>query len=272
MIFVVVITAIILIFTLFSLKSVSLNLKTETNYLTEEVQQGIINQVKKEKIKTVLFADKSKLTKKLEKEFPYIKIINIEIIIPSSYVIHCIEREELYVIESNDKVFYLDEELKVLKIIEEEFIMTESSPILLNISDLEFNFENLEEGQFLNFNKKGKEVEDILSNYTQKTLTTLLNSFEQNNRNIAILRSSYKEVKIEFKYLDTSLSVCLTLTDKYGFQTLIIDSNQDLPEKISVMIAAINELSTTNPEDLLNKNLIVFKNIDGELAYYLEDK
>ena len=276
-IFLLIITSIILIFTLFSLKEISLNFKTETQHITEEMQSDIINEIRKEGISTVLFTDKSKLIKRLEKEFPYIKIINIETVIPSTFVIHCIEREELYAIESQDKIFYLDEDLKVLKI-GEDILTDQSNVVLLNIANLELSLQNIELGQFLKFDEiKGEGLENVLSKNVQKTLTSLLVSFKENNRNIAIFRSSYIEVRIDFDFRfnafgnNTIWYVCLSLIDNNGFQTVIVEPDNKLSEKVAVMITLVNEMATSDPEELLDNRLVIYENSEGEFIYLLEE-
>lgn len=276
-VFIILITIIILIFTTFSLKEISINLKTETKNITQEVQEQIIQEVREEGFSTVLFADKEKLIRRLEKDFPYLKIVNIETVIPSSFVIHCLEREELYAIESNDKVFFLDEDLKVLRIKAGSFDLTESTAVLLNIADLELNLQTLEEGQFFRFNEvDGDDLSDILANNVQMTLTSLLTSFEENNRNISILRGGYSEVKINFDFkIDGENKiwyVCLSLIDNSNFETVIVESDKYLSEKIAVMLTIVNDLSENEPEKLLTHILIIERTPKGQFNYLLEGK
>jgi hypothetical protein len=273
-IFVILLTIIILIFTLFSLKNVSLDLKTETNILNEEMQQEIIDTVNNEYIPTVLFVDKQGLISKLEKQFPYLKIVNIETKIPSEFVIHCVEREEFYAIQSEGKTYYLDEELKILKIEEWYFEGTSSNAVLLNIANLNLNIGNAEEGQFLKFNNENlTDASSILANQAQETLLSLLNAFEENNRNIAVVRANFNSFEINFKFQQVEDGriwyLCLSIIHNTGFETEIVEANEDLSQKIEIMLNRINEISTTSPEDLLTKKLTVYKNSSGNLVYLL---
>ena len=275
-IFVILLTSVILIFTLFSLKSGSLEFKTEINVLNEETQQEIIDEINSEGISTLLFLNKNKLISKLEKDFPYLNIINIETVYPSGLVIHCAEREEFYAIESNDNVYYLDEELKILKIEEGTFTKTQYNAVLLNISDLNMNISNAEEGQFLTFGEQdADEMGDILANNIQYILLNLLTTFEENNRNIAVVRANYQTFKINLKYQQADDSriwfVCLSIIDNMGFETSIIEANDQLDYKMGVMFNVINELATDEPERLLNEKLTIFKNTDGEISYVLNE-
>lgn len=275
-IFIVLLTLIILTFTLFSLKSVSLELKTETNILNEEVQQDVIDEINSEGISTLLFFNKNKLISKLEKDFPYINIINIETVYPSSLVIHCAEREEFYAIESNDNVYYLDEELKILKIEEGIFEKTEYNAVLLNISDLNLNISNAEAGQFLSFGEQNAdEMSEILANNIQYILLNLLTTFEESNRNIAIVRANYQSFEINLKYQQADDNriwfVSLSIIDNIGFETEIIEANDQLAYKMGVMFEVVNNLATDEPERLLNEKLTIFKNADDEISYVLNE-
>ncbi|MDD4111157.1 MAG: FtsQ-type POTRA domain-containing protein [Clostridia bacterium] len=275
-IFVVLLTSIILTFTLFSLKGVTLEFKTETSILTEEEQQEIIDEVSSEEISTLLFFNKQKLISKLEKDFPYLKIVNIETVYPSNLVIHSAEREEFYAIESNDNVYYLDEELKILKIEEGSFNKTQYNAILLNIADLNLNIIEAEAGQFITFGEQeAGEMGEILANDVQNVLLNLLTAFEVNNRNIAIIRANYQSFEVNLKYQEAGDSriwfVCLSIIDNLGFETEIIEINKLLDEKIGVMFDIVNELATNEPERLLNEKLIIFENSNNEIAYVLNE-
>lgn len=269
--FTIFLTAIILIFTLFSLKNITLDFKTETNILSSEIQQEIIYNIEEQGIATVLFADKNTIINRLEKEYPYLKIINIETVIPSNYIIHCAEREELYAIESVDKVYYLDEDMKILKIEEGTYTKTDSNAVLLNIADLNLNISDAEAGQFLTIGDLSEDASSILANNCQKTLTNILTAFEKNNRDIAIIRASYQSFALNMKYQEVEDSrtwyVCLTIFNNLGFETEIVESNDRLAEKLEVMINRINYLSANSPEDLLGGRLTIYENSSGQIVY-----
>lgn len=118
----------ILSFTLFSLKSVSVDFRTSMEGLSisseEIIEAGQFNNT------SVFFQKKSKNKENIEKTYPYIKVINIETVFPASFVVHVAVRQEVYAIEQNEKVFYLDETLKVLKEVD-DFSLSQDKPILL---------------------------------------------------------------------------------------------------------------------------------------------
>lgn len=273
---------IILIFTLFSLKNVELEFKTETSELSSsEVQQAIIDKTMEYK-GSVLFINKNRIVTELEKEFPYIKVVNIETKAPDTFVIHCAEREKFYGIESNGKVFYLDEDLKILEVVDGDFVY-DNQAVLLTLEELSFNNDgklevsgelelnlgNAEAGQFLNLGNNGKTLADVLSNNMQNTLTNLLTAFEENNRDIAVVKGTYSKFEVFFKAEtageNTEWHTCLRIIDNTDFETQIINSESRLSEKLEAMINTVGIMATNNPEELLDNKIVVFENITNNI-------
>ncbi len=267
----VILTLIILIFTVFSLKDISLNFKTETNVLSEEVQEEIVDTLRNEGVSTVLFIYKDRIVNDLEKKFPYLKIVNIETVFPSSFIVHCLEREEFYAIESNEKVYYLDEDLKILKIEDGNFLNTPSNAVLLDIADLNLNITDAEEGQFLNFGSQAEDNSAKLATYSQEVLTNLLTCFEQSNRDIAIVKSSYESFTLNLKYQEVDDNrtwyVCLSLKYSLGLEFEIIEANEKLAEKLEVMINLIDGFSVDNPDKLTSGKISIYENSSNQIVY-----
>lgn len=125
----VILLIILLSFTLFSLRTVKVDYKTSHSYITATSEEII----KTSKIKyggTVFFRNKQKYIQNIEKEYPYVKVINIETVFPSKMIIHISERQEVYVIEIGEHFYICDEEFKVLKITD-SFSSNQSNAILL---------------------------------------------------------------------------------------------------------------------------------------------
>jgi hypothetical protein len=272
----VLLTLIILIFTLFSLRSVDLNFKTETSILSgEEIQQEIIDDVFEHR-GSVLFINKKRIIDQLEKNFPYLKVVNIETIFPSKFVVHCVEREELYAVISNGKTYILDEDMKILKINNGGHIKTEDNAVLLDLIGLELNLTNAEKGQFLNIGYAGEEIGDILANNSQTVLTSLLTAFESSNYDISYIRAQFNNFNIKLTYQEVGENrtwyVVLSLVNNLGFETVIIEANNRLPEKIGVMLTSIGDISVNQPEKLLTHKLVVYENDAGEIEVAIQLK
>jgi len=106
---------VLLAFTVFSLKKVTLDFRTSTSYITA-TDQEIIESANFNMGKSVLIHNKKEYKKEIENFNPYIKVVNIETVFPSSFVVHIAERQEVYAIPFEYGHYICDEELRVLRI------------------------------------------------------------------------------------------------------------------------------------------------------------
>lgn len=99
--------------TLFTLQYASVNWLTtkyklqdiKDDYLTSDMPIG----------DSIFLLKKSDISAKLEKEYPYLRVVSIETKFPNKIVLHTAERESLFAIElSNDEYAEIDEKGKVL--------------------------------------------------------------------------------------------------------------------------------------------------------------
>lgn len=278
------VTAIILMFTLFALKSVELEFKTETLNISYD-QQEDIKQKTHEYGGSVLFIGKEKIVNDLENQFPYLKIVNIETVFPNKLIIHCAEREELFVINSQNKFYYLDEELKLLKISDindntcinlnfEDIILDDSlNPPSYKIVNLDLNLSNAEEGQFIKLINNDGGV--FLLNKLEDISKFILTAFEQNNRQIDIVKQQFKEFEIFYKaqkITESSLAwrICLRLVDRNDYEIQIVDCDVVLAEKISVLYDALT-YAVSNPEKLEENKLIIYQNENKQIVYQFQN-
>lgn len=273
-------------FTVFLLKDVKLELKTGTEHLTQEV----VSEIENEALKTggsVLFLGKEKLISRLEKQFPYLKIVNIETQIPNKLVIHAAEREELFAVNSGEKSYFLDEEFKILRVENSIYSKQENGAVLLSFGSVFINSEDkayaagvdlkldgAEAGQTLNIGNSSEE-----QNYFSKKLETIalsiLTSFEENGLQIQDVRSRFQSFEIFFKPVEfaglISWQPCLKIVDSANFEAQIILADSNLTTKIGAYNQAISEASK-NPGLLVNKILYVFENSNNEIAYSFSNK
>lgn len=273
-------------FTVFLLKDVKVELKTETEHLTQEV----VSEIENEALKTggsVLFLGKEKLISRLEKQFPYLKIVNIETQIPNKLVIHAAEREELFAVNSGEKSYFLDEEFKILRVENSIYSKQENGAVLLSFGSVFINAEDkayaagvdlkldgAEAGQTLNIGNSSEE-----QNYFSKKLETIalsiLTSFEENGLQIQDVRSRFQSFEIFFKPVEfaglISWQPCLKIVDSASFEAQIILADSNLTTKIGAYNQAISEASK-NPGLLVNKILYVFENSNNEIAYSFSNK
>ena len=108
---------IILCSTVFTVKNIKVNfldnnhIMSETEVLTQIEDSGSIA-----KGHSVFIFSKNKATKTLEKNIPYIRVINLETICPDTIRVNCVERKDCYAIKvGNVSYLVVDKYYKVLK-------------------------------------------------------------------------------------------------------------------------------------------------------------
>ena len=77
-----IVLVVILSFTLFSLRTIELDFRTNKTYITE-TDQEIIESGEIKMGGSVFFRSKNKYIEKIESKNPYIKVVNIETVFPS---------------------------------------------------------------------------------------------------------------------------------------------------------------------------------------------
>lgn len=137
---------VLLSFTLFSLKDVTIDFRTsiEKISLTKEeiIEKGDFSYGS-----SVFFHGKNDYIENIEDSDPYIKVINIETVFPSKFVIHIAERQEIFAIDNSGEFLICDDDFKVLRKVD-SFSSSQDNPILL--SGIQITNEVIEIGDFLN--------------------------------------------------------------------------------------------------------------------------
>lgn len=269
------ITLIVLMFTLFSLKSVEIEFETGNKIIMNEKQSQIISEI--DLGGTVFFKNKDEMTSKIEKKYPYVKVINIETILPNKFIIHIAERQEIYAISSLNRTCYLDNELKVLRIEEESFVSTNTNAIKLDLFGLDFDLSAFSEGKFfdvseLTINSSNKTIN--LGEQTQETLNNLLNCFQINNRTLVDLKALAKSITfstyIDYRNGETALQA--KIVDFNDFEIFILCPCENLEDKVSNMLYAYEKIMLESPEKLNTHKMTVYTNKKGENLVIIEQK
>ena len=269
------ITLIVLMFTLFSLKSVEIEFETGNKIITNEMQSQIISEI--DLGGTVFFKDKDEMTSKIEKKHTYVKVINIETILPNKFIIHIAERQEIYAITSLNRTCYLDNELKVLRMNEGNFISVSTNAIKLDLFGLDFDLSAFSEGQFfdvseLTINSSNKTIN--LGEQTQEVLNNLLNCFQINNRTLVDLKALAKSITfgtfIDYRNGETALQA--KIVDFNDFEICILCPNENLEDKVSNMLYAYEKIMLESAEKLNTHKMTVYTNKKGENLVIIEQK
>lgn len=168
-IFVFLVLIIVLGSTIFALESVNLNMLDNSTLFTGQ-ENEIIENANFNYGSNVLFLGKKKYVEKLEKQNPYIKILNIETIFPNKLRINAVSRTEIFAVKQKDSSYaIIDEDGKVLKV-ERDFISSQSNAILLEGVE---EFATLSKGDFLSFTKRQKGLfQDTFNSFKEWKIET----------------------------------------------------------------------------------------------------
>lgn len=233
-VFGIIVVVLILFWTLFGLSSVTVEYSSSKINLSisdaEIVESGDFHMGA-----CVLFESKKKSIENIEnkaktnKNFAYLRVLNIETVFPNKFVIHVAEREELFAVEfgqaEGKKTYFIcDRDLRVLDVVPD---LSEKNCIVLQ--NLSIKNENIEIGDFLDVEEKG--VKNFYSAMLQNniTLSQQLGKFE-----------SAKTLKIEDEL--GAEYAALELMSKSGRKYLIENIDFAFAEKIQLLFSVESTL------------------------------
>lgn len=241
-ILVVLVLVIILSSTIFCLKNVEINFMNITTKLTN-CDEEIISSGNFKYNQSIFFVDKEKYKQILEENNPYLKVVNLETIFPSTLVINAVEREELFATECyNSSGLYsgfliYDDELKVLKV-DKTYENNKLNAITLKIDGSSASITNV--GGKLDFS----ENELILS---------LASELYGYNNNPSYLRAIFSEITLNYSsYGDVKIVM------RSGTEILIKDSSSRFSDKFRLALSTYNTIS-----DKQNTKIEVREHSDG---------
>lgn len=267
-------TALTLCFTVFTVKTVDLDFRTSTTleWSTEEILQS----AKIQKGKCVLFLSKKGYVASLEKNNPYLEVINIETVFPSKLIIHCAERRELFAIQNESEIVFCDKDLKVLRKGYGTFDSTKENAILLKNLTASGEYEV---GDFIDAEEKGikrffssmvensKTYPQTLGFFKEISLERVDNPLSNEKEDNMIIKTfSDREIKI--------LNIDLYLTRKlnYVFQALsglydLLVTNGDYTseevDRCSLVVG--NQITISGTKIIQTEELYVHIYLDGKV-------
>ena len=250
---------IILSFTLFSLRTVSVEFKNNTQIFTEESKLSISENQAIKYGSPIYTINKNKIIAELEKDKPYLEVINIETVFPNKLIIHCAEREETYAVKAGDKKYFIcDKDFKVLTIRPNYTSLQDNSILFLGLENLISNTNRVNEGEFLEFSSEG----EMLKSIGQAMLL--------NNKTVSDQRALIKSIELDsgVYYYTAKNQPYLKFTDYNGFVTNIYVPETLLANKLQVMFATLGQV-IYNPEKFFSPEELANM---GELSetYYLD--
>ena len=224
----VVAVVLILFWTLFALSSVSVKFHTTTKNLTlteeEIVEAGDFSYGA-----CVLFDGKTKYINRLNDKvkananFAYLEVVNIETIFPNRYVIHIAEREEVYAYQNAGEVYILDDDLRVLRKENGDYLSTKNNAI--EIKNLSILNTEVNVGDFLNVEQTG--------------MLNMYNAFLANNRTLEEQKGFIKEIELGVNHVDVTNRdyISAKISTHLGREFVINNIDFALANKIQLMFA-----------------------------------
>lgn len=260
-------TALILVLTVFRTGSVSLEFHNQTRqFETAESQEEVLNSVNFYEKQSVFFMNKKKLKTELERNNPYIEIINIETIFPSTIVVHAMEREPVYAFEYGHAYLLTDAKLKVLSVISspEGYVLMENR--IGNQPAFPIG-SGVKEGNFLI-------EEDFIDRILYQNILGLKNVFLSNSRGPGEIRSTFTCIAFELKAIAIDIDqnviqerICLSLTDANGFNIIVFNIFDDLTGKMQFTFSILSELT---PDEYAGNYLFTYRHNDGKFTAVLQ--
>lgn len=250
----------VLCLTLFRVKNITLDFASETKYYNQDAQNELLSQINVSK--SIFTVNKKELIQKIESENEYIKVINIETVFPNKLVIHCTERQELYVLKSENNLFFVDEDFKILKI-------TSNIGGLGQSIDDYLDARNLGDPIYLEnviIKNPGATVGEFLDVQESEIIKNIYASFFVNNRDIGELKYMIKKITLshEMNYYTVHNEAVLTLTLNNDFKTEIYLPKSNLNKKVQIMLLSIAELS---PEKFADYTLKIEENPENSKLF-----
>ena len=195
---------------------------------------------------SIFMLDKETAINNIEKDFPYVKVIQIKTVSVIKVEIHVRSRVEMFYVQNQNKYYILDEDLKVLRILEtgidENIEETLNNLILLNLSNHGIT-SNTVVADFLSTEYYRQVVSDLYGALYSSAMLDL----DSDGQTDYLSRSDIINVidSVEFSQgysLDEAYTrVILNLNN--SFKIDIGKPEENLNYKVNVCFSAYNELS-----------------------------
>lgn len=215
---------ILLSFTVFSLKSVEIDFRTSHAKITA-TEEEIVDAGEFKMGASVFFHGKNEYEEKIEKLSPYIKVVNIETVFPSKFVVHLVERQEVYAIAFENGHYICDEEFRILDI-DLAFDSTQSNAMLLNLAS-PLTQKDLHIGEFLKVDNP-----------------KIYETFFENNRTLGEQTEMIKSITISSEENKTTKKhqTVATLSLFSGQTVRLVNTSYGLTYKVKLFIEVYSQL------------------------------
>lgn len=243
-----IVLVVVLSSTIFSLKNVNLIFYSNTIKLTNS--EEIINSGNFKYNQSIFFLNKQNYINNLERNNPYLKVLNIETNFPNILTINAIERNEMFVVKTYQENTFknyaiLDDEFKILTT-SSTFVNSNQNPILVSIDG--YNYTSKNAGEFL-----------INVEY-DKYLQIISNELLAYNNNVLLLKANFAEIHLDFENKNNVL-----IKMHSGVEILLKDYTNRLESKFHLALSYYNSCSDTKKEQ---GRITVFENNEKQIEGY----
>ncbi len=193
---------------------------------------------------SVFVLDKKRAKENLEKKYPKMRVIDLEVAWPNIINIHAIERQQVYAVKLSDTKFAIvDEYLKILDI-KNSFSSTQTNEILTEIKDLE---------------DKNYKIGDTIAFEYGDTFVNMYDAFTELSRNLTDMKALFSGIS----YTNSKV----TINTHFGVTIILDNPTINTSAKTRMAIKTFDLLST---EDYGHGTIEVFVNSDNtiESRYY----
>ena len=211
-------------FTVFSLKSVEIDFRTSHEKITA-TDEEIVETGGFKMGGSVFFHGKKEYQQRIENLSPYINVINIETVFPSTFVVHLAQRQEVYAVPFANGHYICDEEFRILRI-DEAYESNSSNPILL-VPEAPIVQNGLKEGDYLEINPPKIYQALFENNRTLGDQTELIKSISVSNEKNSV----------------TGKEQTIATLSLYSGQTVrIVNTDYGLSYKVKLMLDVYSQL------------------------------
>lgn len=234
-----------LAFTVFSLKTVKVDWRTTHSSISLSDQE-LIDGAQFSFGSSVFFHGKKGYEERIENLSPYIDVVNIETVFPSTFVLHVAQRQEVYAFENGEQTLICDQNLRVLKI-EEDYSSTQDNAML--VLGVEIEEKAYQPGQYL-------AVENFIDIYS---------SLFECNRTLGQQQSLIKSIEFLQEY-DQNIATEQTtaILNLFGGQTVQIkNATYGLRYKLDMFLQVFSNLYSLIGQEIASGGVWTQELLDG---------
>ena len=223
--------------TVFTTSSVQVNWLTSTNVFSTADNAGIVESGEFQSNQSIFLVNKPQYIDRLEKNNPYLKVVNIETVFPNKLVLHVAEREVLYALkvtnqeaQSGYSYVLLDDECKVLEKSTATILPGTTTPIVLEVNNVSLTD--------LNFTV-GEVASELLVNNTLLQFSQALKQLGYNNLQARAL--------VKNLVLTVGTRLELHVLTNWGIAISVEDASNLLFQKLHLGISVFGQYHDANP-------------------------